>query len=147
MFTYHQRLPCERPHRHFFSRLSPVVDGIYTLFTACVQRGNYPSCEILGMPPECGDSPPGGSNAFLGFFVFLEYLLRRPTTDKSFARETRIKQESSRIRSHARARVVPSPTRESLCAQWLETKLVKQHPHVETWTFQRIYKVPLARPC
>lgn len=33
----------------------------------------------------------------------------------------------------------------SLCSRWLETKLVKLHPHVETWTFQRVYKVPSER--
>lgn len=131
-------------------------------FMACVQRGNYLPCESLGIPPECDDSPPGGANTFLGFFIFLEYpssTTRRRTGGRRDAtggdgdtvrkfrtrneNQTRIAADLVRTRdlvSFLRARV-------SLCARWLETKLVKLHPHVETWTFQRVYKVPLARPC
>lgn len=106
-----------RPSRHFFSRLSSV-DGFSTL-SRLASRGETTlrakSSECL---PSASRFPPGGSNIFLGFFVFLEY--PSPTDNEwrwrryeSFARETRIKQESPdpRIRSHARSQLV-----RSLCA-------------------------------
>lgn len=114
-----------RPRRHFFSRPSSVVvsGGFGRAFTACVQRGNHPPCEILGMPPGVRRFPSlGGSNISSGFFVFLEHfveLRRRPKFRTRNVNQTRIVADPVRTRD-------PGPhsfTHSSLCARWLETKL------------------------
>lgn len=79
---------------------------------------------------------PGESNISSGFFVAFN------DDNETFVRGMRIKQESS-----GGCRSVGKQTRAApfarLCVHsGLRPKLVKLHPHVETWTFQRVYKVP-----
>lgn len=59
---------------------------------------------------------------------------------------TRNENQTRIVRGSVRTRD-PSSFARSCVFVWLETKLVKQYPHVETRTFQRVYKVSLARPC
>lgn len=106
--------------------------------TVCVQGEN------------CGSVQNPRSSSAAIFSRWIEYFLRflpRPRVSvvgKFLIRGTRIKQESS-YGPLARAFFL-SRSRISVYVQRLETKLVKLHPHVETWTFQPVYKVPLARP-
>lgn len=95
-----------RPRRHFFSRLFSVV-GFSTLSRLAPRGETILRAKSSECLPSAAGFPPGRSKTSLGFFF--EY----PSSDngqqhKSFARETRIKQESSWIRSHVRSRLVYS---------------------------------------
>lgn len=128
----------------FSRRLSSVVGGFSTLSFGLRPEGKPPSVhEILGMPPECDDSLAGDRT----LSQVSSSSPDTPTTDNS-TKVLHEKRESNKNRRESvHTRDLISFTHSSLCARWLETKLVKQHPHVETWTFQHVYKVPLARPC
>lgn len=128
---------------------------------------NYPSHEVLRIllpstPSSAAIPSRDGSSTFSGFFVlFLEYPSSTASGDgtKVSREERRIKQDRRGCRSsvgrtvgwlvdaNARSR---SRAYVCVCARRLGTKLVKLHPHVETWTFHRVYKVPrppVHRPC
>lgn len=129
-----------RPRRHFFLRLS-FVGGFYTL-SRFASRGET---TLRAKSSECLPSAVISSRWIEHFLRFLRFP-RVPVVDRRWAttatvRKFRTRNENqTRIVADSFARAIScrSLARVSLCAQRLETKLVKQHPHVETWTFQRL---------
>lgn len=152
--TYIQHLSYETPSFFFLTPVSSADVGFSPLPQFASREKTMAPCEMLPPPP----LPPPSSTAISSRWIeyFLRFL-RRPRVSVVDLRRRRRHESSSyeereSNKNHCGCRFVGARVLSlsrcvlSLCAQWLETKLVKLHPHVETWTFQPVYKVPLARP-
>lgn len=161
------KAPVVNPFPYVYAHVSavpPLRDLVVTFSHVCPPstasprfhglrpEGKLPSVRNLRNAPSAA-IPSRWIEHFLRFLR----LSRVPVVDRQRVTMATVRKFRTRNENQTRivgsadpfARAIParSLARVSLCVRWLETKLVKQHPHVETWTFQRVYKVPLARPC